>query len=416
VKTEGAPSSPADTAGKICRVLFFKAFSNLSSPRQERFFMSQQYYFTSESVCAGHPDKLSDQISDAIADEIIKQDPFARIAVETAVTAGRVVLLGEIGSAVAKVDYAQVARDEVRRQGYVIPELQFDANNVAVDVYIREQSPEIAAGVVGDDGEGIGAGDQGMMFGFACNETPQLMPLPITLAHRLTARIDELRVTDLGYLRPDGKAQVTVAYEDGKPVAVSHVVVAVPHDPSVTREQVQKEIYEKGIAPLLSEFGYEINPQKDLVLNGTGVWHFSGPAADAGLTGRKIIVDTYGGYARVGGGAFSGKDCTKVDRSAAYAARYLAKNIVAAGLADKAEVALAYFIGARRPVMQEVDTFGTEKVSREEIKKFMDALLDTSVGGIIKAFELRRPIYRETAAYGHFGRDGFPWEKIAKRN
>lgn len=378
--------------------------------------MSQQYYFTSESVCAGHPDKLSDQISDAIADEIIKQDPFARIAVETAVTAGRVVLLGEVGSAVAKVDYAQVARDEVRRQGYVIPELQFDANNVAVDVYIREQSPEIAAGVVGDDGEGIGAGDQGMMFGFACNETPQLMPLPITLAHRLTARIDELRVTDLSYLRPDGKAQVTVAYEDGKPVAVSHVVVAVPHDPSVTREQVQKDIYEKGIAPLLSEFGYEINPQKDLVLNGTGVWHFSGPAADAGLTGRKIIVDTYGGYARVGGGAFSGKDCTKVDRSAAYAARYLAKNIVAAGLADKAEVALAYFIGARRPVMQEVDTFGTEKASREEIKKFMDALLDTSVGGIIKAFDLRRPIYRETAAYGHFGRDGFPWEEIAKRN
>lgn len=378
--------------------------------------MSQQYYFTSESVCAGHPDKLSDQISDAIADEIIKQDPFARIAVETAVTAGRVVLLGEVGSAVAKVDYAQVVRDEVRRQGYVVPELQFDANNVAVDVYIREQSPEIAAGVVGDDGEGIGAGDQGMMFGFACNETPQLMPLPITLAHRLTARIDELRVTDLNYLRPDGKAQVTVAYEDGKPVAVSHVVVAVPHDPSVTREQVQKDIYEKGIAPLLSEFGYEINPQKDLVLNGTGVWHFSGPAADAGLTGRKIIVDTYGGYARVGGGAFSGKDCTKVDRSAAYAARYLAKNIVAAGLADKAEVALAYFIGARRPVMQEVDTFGTEKASREEIKKFMDALLDTSVGGIIKAFELRRPIYRETAAYGHFGRDGFPWEEIAKRN
>jgi S-adenosylmethionine synthetase len=395
---------------------FLKHFQTFLRPGKKGFFMSQQYYFTSESVCAGHPDKLSDQISDAIADEIIKQDPFARIAVETAVTAGRVVLLGEVGSAVAKVDYAQVARDEVRRQGYVIPELQFDANNVAVDVYIREQSPEIAAGVVGDDGEGIGAGDQGMMFGFACNETPQLMPLPITLAHRLTARIDELRVTDLSYLRPDGKAQVTVAYEDGKPVAVSHVVVAVPHDPSVTREQVQKDIYEKGIAPLLSEFGYEINPQKDLVLNGTGVWHFSGPAADAGLTGRKIIVDTYGGYARVGGGAFSGKDCTKVDRSAAYAARYLAKNIVAAGLADKAEVALAYFIGARRPVMQEVDTFGTEKASREEIKKFMDALLDTSVGGIIKAFDLRRPIYRETAAYGHFGRDGFPWEEIAKRN
>jgi S-adenosylmethionine synthetase len=399
--------------GKDMSRASFSCF-NLSSPGQERFFMSQHYYFTSESVCAGHPDKLSDQISDAIADEIIKQDPFARIAVETAVTAGRVVLLGEVGSSVAKVDYAQVARDEVRRQGYTIPELQFNADDLAVDVYIREQSPEIAAGVVSDDDEGIGAGDQGMMFGFACNETPQFMPLPITLAHRLTARIDELRQTELKYLRPDGKAQVTVAYDNGKPVAVKHVVVAVPHDPRVERDQVQKDIYEKGIAPLLAEFGYEIDPQKDLVLNGTGVWHFSGPAADAGLTGRKIIVDTYGGYARVGGGAFSGKDCTKVDRSAAYAARFLAKNIVAAGLADKAEVALAYFIGARKPVMQEVETFGTEKVSRAEIKKFIDELLDTSVSGIIKAFDLRRPIYRGTAAYGHFGREGFPWEEIAK--
>lgn len=374
-----------------------------------------QYFFTSESVCAGHPDKLSDQISDAIADEIIRQDPNARIAVETAVTAGRVVLLGEVGSSIAKVDYAQVARDEVRRQGYTIPELQFNADDLAVDVYIREQSAEIAAGVVGDDDEGIGAGDQGMMFGYACNETPQLMPLPITLAHRLTQRLDELRVTDLTYLRPDGKAQFTVAYEAGKPVAVTHVVVAIPHEPSVTREQVQKDVYEHGIKPLLEEYGYSIDPSKQLVLNGTGVWHFSGPAADAGLTGRKIIVDGYGGYARVGGGAFSGKDCTKVDRSAAYAARYLAKNIVAAGLADKAEVALAYFIGARKPVMQEVETFGTEKVSHEEIKKFMDELLDTSVAGIIKAFDLRRPIYRATAAYGHFGREGFPWEEISEK-
>ena len=369
------------------------------------------YYFTSESVCAGHPDKLSDQISDAIADELIKQDPKSRIAVETAVTAGRVVLLGEVGTK-AKVDFAQVAREEVRRQGYIIDDLLFHADKIDVDVYIREQSPEIAVGVVQDDDEGIGAGDQGMMFGFACNETPQLMPLPITLAHRLTQRLDELRQTELTYLRPDGKAQVTVAYKNGKPVAVSHVVVAIPHDPKVTREQVQKEVYQKAVQPLLAEFGYEIDPAKQLVLNGTGVWHFSGPAADAGLTGRKIIVDTYGGYARVGGGAFSGKDCTKVDRSAAYAARFLAKNIVAAGLADKAEVALAYFIGARKPVMQEVETFGTEKASREEIKKFMDGLLDTSVAGIIKAFDLRRPIYRATAAYGHFGREGFPWEEV----
>lgn len=372
-----------------------------------------QYFFTSESVCAGHPDKLSDQISDAIADELIKQDPFSHIAVETTVTANRVILLGEVKTK-AKVDFAKVVREEVTRQGYTIDGLEFKADTLNVDVYIREQSAEIATGV-DEDAEGEGAGDQGMMFGFACNETPQLMPLPIALAHQLTQTLDTLRQTELTYLRPDGKAQVTVAYENGKPVAVNHVVVAIPHDPSVTREQVKKDIFEKGVKPLLAKYGYNIDPEKQFVLNGTGVWHFSGPAADAGLTGRKIVVDTYGGYARVGGGAFSGKDCTKVDRSAAYAARFLAKNIVAAGLADKAEVALAYFIGARRPVMQEVETFGTEKVSLSEIKKYMDGLLDTSVTGIIKAFDLRRPIYRQTAAYGHFGRDGFPWEEIVKR-
>lgn len=372
-----------------------------------------KYYFTSESVCAGHPDKLSDQISDAIADELIKQDPFSHIAVETTVTANRVILLGEVKTK-AKVNFADIARKEVARQGYTIDGLEFKADTLKVDVYIREQSSEIAAGV-DEDAEGEGAGDQGMMFGFACNETPQLMPLPIALAHQLTQTLDTLRQTELTYLRPDGKAQVTVTYQNGKPVAVNHVVVAIPHEPNVTREQVKKDVYEKGIKPLLARYGYSIDPQKQLVLNGTGVWHFSGPAADAGLTGRKIVVDTYGGYARVGGGAFSGKDCTKVDRSAAYAARFLAKNIVAANLADKAEVALAYFIGARKPVMQEVETFGTEKVSREEIKKFMDGLLDTSVTGIIKAFDLRRPIYRQTAAYGHFGRDGFPWEEIVKR-
>lgn len=372
-----------------------------------------QYFFTSESVCAGHPDKLSDQISDAIADELIKQDPFSHIAVETTVTANRVILLGEVKTK-AKVDFAKVVRDEVARQGYTIDGLEFKADTLNVDIYIRKQSAEIAVGV-DEDTEGEGAGDQGMMFGYACNETPQLMPLPIALAHQLAQRLDELRQKELPYLRPDGKAQVTVAYENDKPVAVNHVVVAIPHNPDVTREQVKKDVYQKGVAPLLAKYGYKIDPEKQLVLNGTGVWHFSGPAADAGLTGRKIVVDTYGGYARVGGGAFSGKDCTKVDRSAAYAARYLAKNIVAAGLADKAEVALAYFIGARRPMMQEVATFGTEKVSHEEIKKFMDDLLDTSVTGIIKAFNLRRPIYRQTAAYGHFGRGGFPWEEIAKR-
>lgn len=373
-----------------------------------------KYYFTSESVCAGHPDKLSDQISDAIVDALMAADPLAHAGVETTVTANRVILLGEVNTK-ARVDFAKIARDEVARQGYVIDGLEFKADTLKVDTFIRQQSSEIAVGV-DPDAEGEGAGDQGMMFGFACNETPQLMPLPIALAHRLTQKLDDLRQTKtLPYLRPDGKAQITVAYENGKPVAVNHVVVAIPHSSDVAREQVKKDVFEHAVQPLLAEFGYKIDPEKQFVLNGTGVWHFSGPAADAGLTGRKIVVDTYGGYARVGGGAFSGKDCTKVDRSAAYAARYLAKNIVGAGLADKAEVALAYFIGARKPVMQEVATFGTEKASRAEIKKFMDDLLDTSVSGIIKAFNLRRPIYRQTAAYGHFGRPGFPWEEIAKR-
>ena len=370
-------------------------------------------YFTSESVCAGHPDKVCDQISDAIVDALVAQDKFSRVAAETAVTANRVVLMGEVNTK-GKVDFEAIARAEVKRLGYDIRELEFHHEDVKVDVLIRQQSPEIAVGV-DDSGEGEGAGDQGMMFGYACNETPQLMPLPIALAHRLTRAFDELRESKtLPFLRPDGKAQVTVEYKDGQPVGVHHVVAAVPHDPSVSREDVQDALYQKAIQPILAEYGYKIDPKKALVLNGTGVWHFSGPAADAGLTGRKIIVDTYGAYARVGGGAFSGKDCSKVDRSGAYAARYLAKNIVAAGLADKAEVALAYFIGARKPVMQEVETFGTAKASEAEIKKFMDSLCDASVSGIIDGLDLRRPIYKQTAAYGHFGRDEFPWEKVVK--
>lgn len=370
--------------------------------------MSNYQIFTSESVCAGHPDKVCDQISDAIVDAIMRQDPQAHTAIEAAVTANRVVLIGEVNTS-AKVDFAAVAKAEIRRLGYTIPSLQF-TDNATIDVYIREQSAEIAVGV---DNEG--AGDQGMMFGYACNETPELMPLPITLAHRLTQRIDELREQGtLPYLRPDGKAQISIEYKDGRPVRVRHVTVAVPHNHTVDLSRVRDDLYVGAIEPLLYDYGYKVDAKKDLVVNGTGVWHFSGPAADAGLTGRKIIVDGYGGMARVGGGAFSGKDCTKVDRSAAYAARYLAKNIVAAGLADRAEVQLAYYIGAKKPVMQEFDAFGTEKASHKAIKDFMAGLLDTSVKGIIEGLDLRRPIYKQTAAYGHFGRKEFPWEQIAQ--
>jgi S-adenosylmethionine synthetase len=363
--------------------------------------------FTSESVCAGHPDKVCDQISDAIVDAIMTQDPHGRVAVETAVTANHVLLLGEVNTT-AKVNFADIARSEINRLGYTNAALQF-TDNAKVDVFIRQQSAEIAVGV---DHEG--AGDQGMMFGFAVNETKQFMPLPIMVAHELTKRIDRVRESGpLDYLRPDGKAQVSVEYKDGKPARIRQVTIAVPHNHTVELEQVRQDIYYGIVEPTLYDFGYELD-KKDLVVNGTGVWHFSGPAADAGLTGRKIVVDGYGGYARVGGGAFSGKDCTKVDRSAAYAARYIAKNVVAAGLADRVEVSLAYFIGAIRPVMQEVDAFGTAKVKPKVISDFVNALLDTSVSGIIEGLDLRRPIYKKTAAYGHFGRDEFPWERIVK--
>jgi S-adenosylmethionine synthetase len=361
--------------------------------------------FTSESVCAGHPDKICDQISDAIVDAVLAKDPYGRLGVEATATEGRVLLLGEV-STTAKVDYAAVARKEVTRLGYTDPSLGF-ADNCAIDVYIGTQSPEIAAGVDLD-----GAGDQGMMFGYACTETPELMPLPITLAHRITKAMDEAREQKkLTYLRPDGKAQVTVRYEKDKPVEVTHVTIAVPHKESTKLEEVFSDMYEKIVTPILKEYGLEVS-RNNLVVNGTGVWHLPGPRSDAGLTGRKIVVDGYGGYARVGGGAFSGKDPTKVDRSGAYAARYLAKNIVAAGMADRAEVALAYFIGAKKPVMQEVETFGTEKASLDEIQDFMHELLDTSVAGILKGLDLRRPLYNATASYGHFGRDQFPWEAV----
>lgn len=367
--------------------------------------MSRQI-FTSESVCAGHPDKVSDQISDAILDAILAQDPRGRVAVETAVGGNRVVLMGEV-TTTAKVDFEAIVRSEIERLGYTHPEWGF-SHQAEIFNYIGTQSPEIAQGVDLD-----GAGDQGMMFGYACRETPEYLPLPITLAHALTRALDEARETgQLPYLRPDGKAQVSVGYENGIAVSIEHVTIAVPHNEDIGSEEVKNDIFEQIVSPILNSYGFKLSIS-NLIVNGTGVWHQPGPASDAGLTGRKIVVDGYGGYARVGGGAFSGKDPTKVDRSGAYAARYIAKNLVAAGLADRAEVSLAYFIGAKAPVAVEIDTFGTGKATPDELKAFAHTLLDTSVKGILEGLDLRRPIYKATAAYGHFGRDEFPWEQLA---
>ena len=361
--------------------------------------------FTSESVAAGHPDKICDAISDAIVDAVLEQDPKAKVAVETAVK-DRIVFLGEINTT-AEVDFTKIARAEVKRLGYTNPDWGFHDKS-PVEVRVNLQSPEIAQGVEEDEG----AGDQGMMFGYAVNETKQLMPMPITLAHHLVQALDIARETKkLAYLRPDGKAQVTVRYEDNKPVGIDKVVMAIPHDENIKLKTVANEVYEAIIVPVLAGHGMKVD-RGSVTINGTGRWHTPGPFSDAGVTGRKIIVDGYGGMARVGGGAFSGKDPSKVDRSGAYGARYVAKNIVAAGLADRVEVALAYCIGVPLPVMRAVETFGTEKVSEKEIAAFIDKTLDTSVRGIIDGLDLRRPIYKPTSAYGHFGRDEFPWERI----
>lgn len=363
--------------------------------------------FASESVCAGHPDKVADQISDAIVDAVLAQDPNGRTAVETLVGHDHIVLAGEINTT-AKLDVETIVRDQVRRLGYVEPKWGFSYKSPVIN-YLHQQSSEIAVGV--DD---FGAGDQGLMFGYACRETPELLPTPITLAHGLTRAIDEARESSaLPHLRPDGKAQVVVRYEDGQPVAVEHVTIAVPHSEKISLERVRQDIYDAVITPVLQRYGYSI-AAKDIIVNGTGVWHTPGPSSDAGLTGRKIVVDGYGGYARVGGGAFSGKDPSKVDRSGAYAARYIAKNIVAAGLADKAEVALAYYIGAKAPVNFTIDTFSTAKKSQAAIEKYAHALLNPSVQEIIEKLKLRQPIYLQTAAYGHFGKTGLPWEQIKK--
>jgi len=363
------------------------------------------YTFTSESVCAGHPDKICDSISDSILDAVLEQDRRGRVAVETIASFDRVVIVGEV-TANSKVDFEKIARGRIRDLGYTDSYLNF-SDKSKVEIHIHEQSPEIAKGV-----HPKGAGDQGMMFGFAVRETASLMPLPITIAHRLAQRIDETREKKIiPYLRPDGKTQVTIEYKKGLPYKVRQVVIAVPHRESVKLNEVKKDVFEKVVTPVLSEFGFKIK-KNELVVNGTGIWHMSGPAVDSGLTGRKIVVDTYGGYARVGGGCFSGKDPTKVDRSGAYAARFIAKHIVKEKLADKAEVRLAYFIGAKNPIMQEAETFGTEKVSAKAIKSFMSKILDTSVAGIIEGLRLDAPIYLPTSTYGHFGREEFNWEKV----
>ena len=361
--------------------------------------------FTSESVAAGHPDKIADAISDALLDAILEQDPQARTGLETIVGANKIGLFGEIKTT-AKVDFESVTRQAVKRLGYTNPAWNF-SDQSPIDNNIHQQSPEIAMGVDQD-----GAGDQGMMFGYACDETKELMPLPITIAHALTRRLDEARESgDITFLRPDGKSQVTVSYENGAPKAIEKVVMAVAHNEKTTAEEVRTVIKQDVIDVVLKEYGYSVSDEQ-IVINGTGLWHIPGPDSDAGLTGRKIVVDGYGGYARVGGGAFSGKDPSKVDRSAAYAARYIAKNIVAAGLATRCEVALAYVIGRPSPQMKAFDTFGTETTDLAKIESFVDALLDTTVKGIVTGLDLQRPIYAQTTAYGHFGKPELPWEKV----
>ena len=366
--------------------------------------------FTSESVTEGHPDKVCDQISDAVLDDMLRQDPAARVACETCTTTGLVLVMGEV-TTTGYTNIEEVARRVINEIGYNNSSAGFDGNSCSVLVAVHGQSPDISQGVTATANHEQGAGDQGMMFGYACTETPELMPMPIALSHRLTRRMAEVRKCGLlPWMRPDGKAQVTVAYENGRPVAVDAVVISTQHDEAVSQNEIRRAMIEEVIrheipAELLHrDTKYYIYP--------TGRFVIGGPAGDSGLTGRKIIVDTYGGYCPHGGGAFSGKDPSKVDRSAAYAARHAAKNLVAAGLCERAQVAVAYAIGVARPVSLTVDTFGTGKLSDDRLAELVNKHFDMRPAAIIDRLQLRRPIYRATAAYGHFGRNGFSWEKV----